>query len=287
MYKKYFIFLLCCVMIFTVVGCTGSGEESKEILNESALTEKLNEELYAYFNKTNDKNTESDVGSNLFIDRIKEYVYTYKTKYLLSLKENLKETYFCAYLSKDIIGILNDIQVNEPDGNPGWYVWLGIDFYLKKYEFAIEHDIINVNEYSLKWVEFSSKDEIKDVYDDFFLVCISKCSEVNVVNYANNTKEVKKVFWETNPTNLGLYDELKQKEGFLLLTDLTFSKDYISTLDLYNLVYYHSFEYKVYNNIIYIASNHNRGDLIVKLKLCDYVVFENVYFYKLSDVLKG
>ena len=244
--KKIFYLYLLFISI-SLLSCN----KEKNIISENSDT--LNDQIKEYFEiETMKKN-------NPYIESL--ITFKDKTK-LISIEEN--DNYICGYLENNIKTILDDIEICIENN---YYAWSGVNYYLKKYEYAIENKLINQEEYKLIWYDFNDKNEIKDLSDKF-LVCIVKSFDLKI-----NNNETKKVFLEIDDTSF--YNEIKQYDCYLYLGDLIVDK-YITAIDFYEVIF-DSFMCKYINNELYINSN-------ILIKPCEYEIINENYFYKLADI---
>ena len=151
--KKIFLAFMSLMFIICLVGCSDSKQ-----FEESKISEELNIGLEQYF-EINNSLKDGEIRDKIYIN---DLIVNYKlfNKYLIFIDYEHKSKYYCAYLDSKVKEILDTIEIITPDGEPNWYLWQGENLYLKKYEYAIENDIINYNDYSLKWFEFEEKEDI-------------------------------------------------------------------------------------------------------------------------------
>lgn len=260
--------------IMFLIGC----KENYQI-KTSDMTETLNQEIEGYF-KIDNESKDQEIKDLIYIEDLINN-YEYSNKYLISVDNEYKSKYFCAYLDIKIKDILDSIEISEPDGNPSWYIWQGENRYLKKYEYAIKKNIIDVSKYCLNWVEFEKKEDIVHSYENLFLVCIAKSIKLNVINYENNKKVNKVIFIEENSSTL--WNLIEEAEGFFTLSENEIDFSNITTLNIFDLLMHNSFKYKKINENIYIDLN-NRGQKL-EYELNDYKIINERYFYCLDEIV--
>lgn len=273
--KKLFLVFMSLVFIICLVGCSDSKQ-----FEESKISEKLNIGLKQYF-EINNSLKDGEIRDQIYIN---DLIINYKlfNKYLIFIDCDYKSKYYCAYLDSKVKEILDTIEIITPDGEPSWYLWQGENLYLKKYEYAIENDIINYNDYSLKWFEFEEKEDILDSYENLFLVSITKSQMLNVINYENSEKIKKLIFIEENSYNFNCL--IEEGKRFYLLTEKEINVTSITLLDIYEFLMYNSFEYKILNEKIYIKDNTYK--LNMDYILMDYMIIDDCYFYCLDEIIK-
>lgn len=273
--KKIFLAFMSLMFIICLVGCSDSKQ-----FEESKISEELNIGLEQYF-ETNNSLKDGEIRDKIYIN---DLIVNYKlfNKYLIFIDYEHKSKYYCAYLDSKVKEILDTIEIITPDGEPNWYLWQGENLYLKKYEYAIENDIINYNDYSLKWFEFEEKEDILDSYENLFLVSITKSQMLNVINYENSEKIKKLIFIEENSYNFNCL--IEEGKRFYLLTEKEINVTSITLLDIYEFLMYNSFEYKILNEKIYIKDNTYK--LNMDYVLMDYMIIDDCYFYCLDEIIK-
>ena len=272
--KKLVVVFISLLVIFFLTGCNESYQ-----IKTSYMTEALNKELDDYFRIDNEAK-DQEVGDKIYIDDLINN-YNNSNKYLISVENEYKSKYFCAYLDIRIKDTLDSIEIAEPDGNPGWYVWQGENNYLKKYESAIKKNLIDIDEYCMNWVEFESKEDIVYSYENLFLVCIAKSIKSNVINYETN-KRVDKIFIVEENASI-LWNLIENEEGFFAVLENKIDFSNMTTLDLFNILEYSSFDYKKINKNIYIDLN-GRGQE-VNYNLNEYKIINERYFYRLDEII--
>ncbi len=272
--KKIIAFVMSLLAIMFLIGCNENYQ-----IKTSHMSETLNQELEDYF-KIDNESKDQEIKDLIYIDDLMNNC-EYSNKYLISIDNEYESKYFCAYLDIKIKDILDSIEISEPDGNPSWYIWQGENRYLKKYEYAIKKNIIDVNEYCMNWVEFEKKEDIVHSYENLFLVCIAKSIKLNVINYENNKKVNKVIFIEENSSTL--WNLIEEAEGFFTLSENKIDFSNITTLNIFDLLMHNSFKYKKINENIYIDLN-NRGQKI-EYELNDYKIINERYFYSLDEIV--
>ena len=272
--KKIIAFVMSLLAIMFLIGCNENYQ-----IKTSHMLETLNQELEDYF-KIDNESKDQEIKDLIYIDDLMNN-YEYSNKYLISIDNEYESKYFCAYLDIKIKDILDSIEISEPDGNPSWYIWQGENRYLKKYEYAIKKNIIDVNEYCMNWVEFEKKEDIVHSYENLFLVCIAKSIKLNVINYENNKKVNKVIFIEENSSTL--WNLIEEAEGFFTLSENKIDFSNITTLNIFDLLMHNSFKYKKINENIYIDLN-NRGQKL-EYELNDYKIINERYFYSLDEIV--
>lgn len=272
--KKIIAFVMSLLAIMFLIGCNENYQ-----IKTSHMSETLNQELEDYF-KIDNESKDQEIKDLIYIDDLMNN-YEYSNKYLISIDNEYESKYFCAYLDIKIKDILDSIEISEPDGNPSWYIWQGENRYLKKYEYAIKKNIIDVNEYCMNWVEFEKKEDIVHSYENLFLVCIAKSIKLNVINYENNKKVNKVIFIEENSSTL--WNLIEEAEGFFTLSENKMDFSNITILNIFDLLMHNSFKYKKLNENIYIDLN-NRGQKI-EYELNDYKIINERYFYSLDEIV--
>ena len=272
--KKIIAFVMSLLAIMFLIGCNENYQ-----IKTSHMSETLNQELEDYF-KIDNESKDQEIKDLIYIDDLMNN-YEYSNKYLISIDNEYESKYFCAYLDIKIKDILDSIEISEPDGNPSWYIWQGENRYLKKYEYAIKKNIIDVNEYCMNWVEFEKKEDIVHSYENLFLVCIAKSIKLNVINYENNKKVNKVIFIEENSSTL--WNLIEEAEGFFTLSENKIDFSNITTLNIFDLLMHNSFKYKKINENIYIDLN-NRGQKL-EYELNDYKIINERYFYSLDEIV--
>ena len=272
--KKIIAFVMSLLAIMFLIGCNENYQ-----IKTSHMSETLNQELEDYF-KIDNESKDQEIKDLIYIDDLMNN-YEYSNKYLISIDNEYESKYFCAYLDIKIKDILDSIEISEPDGNPSWYIWQGENRYLKKYEYAIKKNIIDVNEYCMNWVEFEKKEDIVHSYENLFLVCIAKSIKLNVINYENNKKVNKVIFIEENSSTL--WNLIEEAEGFFTLSENKIDFSNITILNIFDLLMHNSFKYKKINENIYIDLN-NRGQKI-EYELNDYKIINERYFYSLDEIV--
>ena len=272
--KKIIAFVMSLLAIMFLIGCNENYQ-----IKTSHMSETLNQELEDYF-KIDNESKDQEIKDLIYIDDLMNN-YEYSNKYLISVDNEYESKYYCAYLDIKIKDILDSIEISEPDGNPSWYIWQGENRYLKKYEYAIKKNIIDVNEYCMNWVEFEKKEDIVHSYENLFLVCIAKSIKLNVINYENNKKVNKVIFIEENSSTL--WNLIEEAEGFFTLSENKIDFSNITTLNIFDLLMHNSFKYKKINENIYIDLN-NRGQKI-EYELNDYKIINERYFYSLDEIV--
>ncbi len=272
--KKIIAFVMSLLAIMFLIGCNENYQ-----IKTSHMSETLNQELEDYF-KIDNESKDQEIKDLIYIDDLMNN-YEYSNKYLISIDNEYESKYFCAYLDIKIKDILDSIEISEPDGNPSWYIWQGENRYLKKYEYAIKKNIIDVNEYCMNWVEFEKKEDIVHSYENLFLVCIAKSIKLNVINYENNKKVNKVIFIEEN--SITLWNLIEEAEGFFTLSENKIDFSNITTLNIFDLLMHNSFKYKKINENIYIDLN-NRGQKL-EYELNDYKIINERYFYSLDEIV--
>lgn len=260
--------------IMFLIGCNENYQ-----IKTSHMSETLNQELEDYF-KIDNESKDQEIKDLIYIDDLMNNC-EYSNKYLISIDNEYESKYFCAYLDIKIKDILDSIEISEPDGNPSWYIWQGENRYLKKYEYAIKKNIIDVNEYCMNWVEFEKKEDIVHSYENLFLVCIAKSIKLNVINYENNKKVNKVIFIEENSSTL--WNLIEEAEGFFTLSENKIDFSNITTLNIFDLLMHNSFKYKKINENIYIDLN-NRGQKL-EYELNDYKIINERFFYSLDEIV--
>ena len=272
--KKIIAFVMSLLAIMFLIGCNENYQ-----IKTSHMSETLNQELEDYF-KIDNESKDQEIKDLIYIDDLMNNC-EYSNKYLISIDNEYESKYFCAYLDIKIKDILDSIEISEPDGNPSWYIWQGENRYLKKYEYAIKKNIIDINEYCMNWVEFEKKEDIVHSYENLFLVCIAKSIKLNVINYENNKKVNKVIFIEENSSTL--WNLIEEAEGFFTLSENKIDFSNITTLNIFDLLMHNSFKYKKINENIYIDLN-NRGQKI-EYELNDYKIINERYFYSLDEIV--
>lgn len=272
--KKIIAFVMSLLAIMFLIGCNENYQ-----IKTSHMSETLNQELEDYF-KIDNESKDQEIKDLIYIDDLMNN-YEYSNKYLISVDNEYESKYYCAYLDIKIKDILDSIEISEPDGNPSWYIWQGENRYLKKYEYAIKKNIIDVNEYCMNWVEFEKKEDIVHSYENLFLVCIAKSIKLNVINYENNKKVNKVIFIEENSSTL--WNLIEEAEGFFTLSENKMDFSNITILNIFDLLMHNSFKYKKLNENIYIDLN-NRGQKI-EYELNDYKIINERYFYSLDEIV--
>lgn len=272
--KKIIAFVMSLLAIMFLIGCNENYQ-----IKTSHMSETLNQELEDYF-KIDNESKDQEIKDLIYIDDLMNN-YEYSNKYLISVDNEYESKYFCAYLDIKIKDILDSIEISEPDGNPSWYIWQGENRYLKKYEYAIKKNIIDVNEYCMNWVEFEKKEDIVHSYENLFLVCIAKSIKLNVINYENNKKVNKVIFIEENFSTL--WNLIEEAEGFFTLSENEIDFSNITTLNIFDLLMHNSFKYKKINENIYIDLNNR--DQKAEYELNDYKIINERYFYSLDEIV--
>ncbi len=272
--KKIIAFVMSLLAIMFLIGCNENYQ-----IKTSHMSETLNQELEDYF-KIDNESKDQEIKDLIYIDDLMNNC-EYSNKYLISIDNEYESKYFCAYLDIKIKDILDSIEISEPDGNPSWYIWQGENRYLKKYEYAIKKNIIDVNEYCMNWVEFEKKEDIVHSYENLFLVCIAKSIKLNVINYENNKKVNKVIFIEENSSTL--WNLIEEAEGFFTLSENKIDFSNITTLNIFDLLMHNSFKYKKINENIYIDLN-NRGQKL-EYELNDYKIINERFFYSLDEIV--
>ena len=272
--KKIIAFVMSLLAIMFLIGCNENYQ-----IKTSHMSETLNQELEDYF-KIDNESKDQEIKDLIYIDDLMNN-YEYSNKYLISVDNEYESKYYCAYLDIKIKDILDSIEISEPDGNPSWYIWQGENRYLKKYEYAIKKNIIDVNEYCMNWVEFEKKEDIVHSYENLFLVCIAKSIKLNVINYENNKKVNKVIFIEENSSTL--WNLIEEAEGFFTLSENKMDFSNITILNIFDLLMHNSFKYKKLNENIYIDLN-KRGQKI-EYELNDYKIINERYFYSLDEIV--
>ena len=272
--KKIIAFVMSLLAILFLIGCNENYQ-----IKTSHMSETLNQELEDYF-KIDNESKDQEIKDLIYIDDLMNN-YEYSNKYLISVDNEYESKYFCGYLDIKIKDILDSIEISDPDGNPSWYIWQGENRYLKKYEYAIKKNIIDVNEYCMNWVEFEKKEDIVHSYENLFLVCIAKSIKLNVINNENNKKVNKVIFIEENSSTL--WNLIEEAEGFFTLSENEIDFSNITTLNIFDLLMHNSFKYKKINENIYIDLN-NRGQKL-EYELNDYKIINERYFYSLDEIV--
>lgn len=199
-------------------------------------------------------------------------------KYLISIDfEN--EKYVCGYLDKSIKKKI-DKEYSSQNSDLKVKLWSGLDDYLIKYCSAIFDEKVDEEKYPIKWFVFDNYDDILDEYNKMSLICITQLVKLNVKDYNDNDKFTKDVCIDIN--YLSSSNELKVKDGYLFVTRLNLKNIDIFASYLYELISYESFEYKIFNDEVYINS---KLDYVYSgFEKNDYKLINNKYYYKFSDV---
>ena len=288
--KKIFFIFVGLSLIYFLAGCFLSDKEL--VLNKSKFSNEINEEIFEYFN-TNSidddewKNEESIAPIDLW--RVNKY-YTVVNDYLINLFDDSEDYMICGYLNLNVKDVLDKIQVDKTKQ----YSWSGINYYLKKYEYALENNLIEKNLNLITWYECEEQNII-DIYNDAFLLCVVKIINVEIVDIKNDTQEETVIFVDINGkyNNTILYDNLLMN-NYLLLLDNEILREKLTVSYLLKKIRYESFNYIVYENNKYICPNvtgYLEIDFLEKeygLKYKKHIIVDkfSYYFYDWSDIYK-
>lgn len=288
--KKIFFIFVGLLLIYFLEGCFLSDKEL--VLNKSKFSNEINEEILEYFN-TNSidddewKNEESIAPIDLW--RVNKH-YTVVNDYLINLSDDSKDNLICGYLNLNVKNVLDKIQVDKTKQ----YSWSGINYYLKKYEYALENNLIEKNLNLITWYECEEQNII-DIYNDSFLLCVVKIINVEIVDIKNDTQEETVIFVDINGkyNNTILYDNLLMN-NYLLLLDNEILREKLTVSYLLKKIRYESFNYIVYENNKYICPNvtsYLQIDFLEKeygLKYKKHIIVDkfSYYFYDWSDIYK-
>jgi len=272
--KKIIVLFMMLILSVILVGCNESNH-----IKTSQMTESLNKELDEYF-KIDNESKEQEILQAIYIDNLIDN-YKNSNKYLISVDNKFKSKYFCAYLDIRVKDVLDSIKIAEVDGNPSWYIWQGENRYLKKYDYAIKNNIIDINEYCMKWVEFEKKEDIAPSYENLFLICIAKSIKLNLIDYENNEKAEKVIFIEENAS--ALWNLIEKVDGFFTLLEKEIDLTNLTTVYVFLVLNYYSFKYKNINESIYIYLNDRNQK--VEYDFNDYKIINEKYFYRLDEII--
>lgn len=271
--KRILVFSVCLMFIMCLIGCS----EHKK-LSEFEMSEDLNKEIKKYFEIT-DVFVEGEPLPPLIIeDLITKYELS--NKYLVYFDKDHKSNYVCAYLNNEVKEVLDTIEIIH-EGYESWFIWQGENLYLKKYEYAIEENIINCNDYPLKWIEYKDKEEILDFFEDFFLVSITKSQKINVLNCETKEEGSKVIYIEENSYNFS--NLLERKEKFYVLSKKEIKLTDINAHELHSLIKYESFYCKILNDKFYIR---DLGYHEKNYDIDDYIIINDYYFCCLDEIIK-
>ena len=269
--KKIFFIFVGLSLIYFLAGCFLSDKEL--VLNKSKFSNEINEEIFEYFN-TNSidddewKNEESIAPIDLW--RVNKY-YTVVNDYLINLFDDSEDYMICGYLNLNVKDVLDKIQVDKTKQ----YSWSGINYYLKKYEYALENNLIEKNLNLITWYECEEQNII-DIYNDAFLLCVVKIINVEIVDIKNDTQEETVIFVDINGkyNNTILYDNLLMN-NYLLLLDNEILREKLTVSYLLKKIRYESFNYIVYENNKYICPNCGRAFIMTPKQRFDLLFDDN------------
>lgn len=269
--KKHFIFLSVILLSFMFISC--KEEFDVEEYEDSVM---LNREIYNWFERYY---FEGEILQPITLERYLR-ISNENNKYLISTDYEDKK-YVCGYLDKSIKEKI-DKEYSSLNSDFKFELWSGIDNYLKKYYLSIFDEKVDEEKYPIKWFVFDKYDDILNEYNKMTLICIAQLVELNIANYNNNVKHTKDVCIDMN--YLSSSNELKVKDGYLFVTRFELENMDIYASYLYELISSYSFEYKVFNDEVYINSKLNY--VYPGFEEYDYKIINDIYYYKFLDIEK-
>ncbi len=269
--KKVLLMYIICIIAFAFVGC--------RTYNESEYSEFLNKEI----RKNDNEYFEEEVAAISLDMFIRDY--NENNKYLVTFEKN-NDYVICGYLDNNIKEKLDKITVIGADGDDLWSVWLGYNNYIKKYNYAIANNIIEEEEYPIKWFDIKDTDIIKENYKNMFLMCKVESYKVIFKDYDTNEIYERNVLVDSNSVLsylLNIEDTEKYKKRIVLYKTV---KEQFTAYDLMHQIRIISFMYIVRDNEIYIHSKQRTEINNPNLKgyLFNDDEFNDIYYYKLKDI---
>lgn len=267
--KKILLMCFMLVIAFVMAGCNNENKT----YDESKYSNLLNQSIEESFEFNNEK--EEELAAPISFEEFLN-IYNKKNKFLVSIKKE-NDNVICGYLDNSIKEKLETVDITEPDGNPGWYIWVGVNNYIKKYEYAVNNNIIQAKDYSIKWFEIDNKELIAENYNELFLICMTTCYNLTFVNYDTNEVYERKIYVDDNSI---LNDIIEKEKKYIVLYEMISEK--LSAIDLYELTQLDSFDYMLLENEIYVNSRYKEKN--DKLNLKDYKVIDNKFYYNLKEI---
>ena len=267
--KKILLMCFMLVIAFVMAGCNNENKT----YDESKYSNLLNQSIEESFEFNNEK--EEELAAPISFEEFLN-IYNKKNKFLVSIKKE-NDNVICGYLDNSIKEKLETVDITEPDGNPGWYIWVGVNNYIKKYEYAVNNNIIQAKDYSIKWFEIDNKELIAENYNELFLICMTTCYNLTFVNYDTNEVYERKIYVDDNSI---LNDIIEKEKKYIVLYEMRSEK--LSAIDLYELTQLDSFDYMLLENEIYVNSRYKEKN--DKLNLKDYKVIDNKFYYNLKEI---
>ena len=129
-----------------MIGCKNGNVKLNEIDNDLSLA--LNNEIRANYEKIPNGYVQAEPIYSLGLYYLVRD-YDKNTKYQFLLNDIIIKEFLCAYVKNDIKNILDEIIIFEQTGILSWNFWIGIDYYLKKYEYAIKNNLIEAEKYPI------------------------------------------------------------------------------------------------------------------------------------------
>lgn len=315
MKKRYLIlFILFGVLVLNISSCKvvnsskiyEISSSSKQNISNSTISNNKKYEEYEYSEQLNSEilNMNYSYGENEPLPPIDistlSYTYGNYKSYLVSTSSSINDFYLCAYLSNDILEIIENTEYFEPYGNLSWNLWLGKNYYLIKYKNAVSYNkTIDYQIYPIKWYKVPINKEIPNEIENSFLILISEIKDVYIENLDKSDAmcidliiERQDLYSETisnfDYNNYQYSIQILDSDNINLIFDYNsaFSKNIILFNKYWDLLEYFSFDVLTIDEETYINTLSDTMWNEIDLKeIYEYKILnEKEYLFKLKDL---
>lgn len=267
--KKVIHLFLLIFLCFVLTSCKEK-VEYEEYENSSML----NQEIYNWFKRYY---FEGEIPEPITFEKYLRNSNE-SNKYLL-MTDLENEKYVCGYLDKSIKEMV-DKEYSSLNSDFKVKLWSGIDDCIRKYHLAKFLGKINEEDFPIKWFVVEEYEDILNEYNNMTLICITQLVKLDIIDYNDNVHYIKDVCIDIN--YLSGSNKLKVKDGYLFVTKLNLENIDIFASVLCELIDYYSFEYKIFNDEVYI--NSKLDYVYFGLEKCDYKLINDIYYYKFLDI---